>query len=85
MLPWIPSDKTRIVYSGEKIDKNIVNQSKKFIEKVFSYIVTISDLSDVMLSEILEECAVTAEQYDSAIECVEKERYLCNIKKNHVK
>ena len=73
MLPWVPSDKTRIVYSGEKIDKNIVNQSKKLIEKVFSYIVTISDLSDVMLSEILEKRAVTAEQYDSAIECVEKE------------
>ena len=73
MLPWVPSDKTRIVHSGEKIDKNIVNQNKKLIEKVFSYIVTISDLSDVMLSEILEERGVTAEQYDSAIECVEKE------------
>ena len=73
MLPWVPSDKTRIVHSGEKIDKNIVNQNKKLIEKVFSYIVTISALSDVMLSEILEERGVTAEQYDSAIECVEKE------------
>ena len=73
MVPWVPSDKTRIVHSGEKIDKNIVNQNKKLIEKVFSYIVTISALSDVMLSEILEERGVTAEQYDSAIECVEKE------------
>ena len=73
MVPWVPSDKSRIVHSGEKIDRNIVNQNKKLIEKVFSYIVTISDLSDVMLSEILEERGVTAEQYDSAIECVEKE------------
>ena len=73
MLPWVPSDKTRIVHSGEKIDKNIVNQNKKLIEKVFSYIVTISDLFNVMLSEILEECGVTAEQYGSAVECVEKE------------
>ena len=30
--------------------KTIVSQSKKLIEKVLSYIVTISDLSDVTLS-----------------------------------
>ena len=59
--PWAPSNKTRIVRSEEKIDETIVNQSKKLIEKVLSYIVTISDLSDVTLSQILEECGVTAE------------------------
>ena len=53
--------------------KTIVSQSKKLIEKVLSYIVTISDLSDVTLSQILEECGVTAEQYDNALGCVEKE------------
>ena len=52
--------------------KTIVSQSKKLIEKVLSYIVTISDLSDVTLSQILEECGVTAEQYDNALGCVEK-------------
>ena len=52
--------------------KTIVSQSKKLIEKVLSYIVTISDLSDVTLSQILEECGVTTEQYDSALGCVEK-------------
>ena len=45
---------------------------KKLIEKVMSYIVTISDKSDVTLSEILEECGVTAKQYDIALGCVEK-------------
>ena len=34
--------------------------------------VTISDLSDVTLLQILEECGVTAEQYDNALGCVEK-------------
>ena len=62
-VPWAPSDKTRIVRSEEKIDETIVKQSKKPIEKVLSYIVTISDLSDVTLSE----CRVTAEQYDNAL------------------
>ena len=52
----VPSDKTRIVRSEEKIDETIVKQSKKLIEKVLSFIVTISDLPDVTLSEILEEC-----------------------------
>ena len=37
------------------------------MEKGLSYIVTISDLSDVTLSQILEECGVTAEQYDNAL------------------
>ena len=37
-----------------------------------SYIVTISDLSDVTLSQILEECGVRAEQYDNARGCEEK-------------
>ena len=67
-----PSNKTRIVRSEEKIDETIVNQSEKFIEKVLSYIVTVSDLSDVTLSQILEECGVTAEQYDKALGCVER-------------
>ena len=66
----VPSDKTRIVRSEEKIDETIVKQSKKLIEKVLSFIVTISDLPDVTLSEILEECGVTVEQYDNALGCV---------------
>ena len=70
--PWAPSKKTRIVRSEGKIDETIVNQSKKLIEKVLSYIVAISDLSDVTLSQILEECGVTAEQYDNALGCLEK-------------
>ena len=70
--PWVPSSKTRIICSEEKIDETIVNQSKKLIEKILSYIVTISDLSDVTLSQILEECGVIAEQYDNALGCVEK-------------
>ena len=70
--PWAPSDKTRIGRSEEKIDETIVKQSKKLIEKVLSYIVAISNLSDVTLSEILEDCGVTAEQYDNALGCVEK-------------
>ena len=56
--PWAPSNKTRIVRSEEKIDETIVNQSKKLIEKVLSYIVTISDLSDVTLSQILDGIAM---------------------------
>ena len=51
---WAPSSKTRIVRSEEKMDEAIVNQSKKLIEKVLSYILTISDLSDVTLSQILK-------------------------------
>ena len=70
--PWAPSNKTKIVHFEEKIDKTIVNQSKKLIEKVFSYIVTISDLSDVSLSQILEECGVTGEQYNNALGRMEK-------------
>ena len=76
--PWTPSDKTRIVCSEEKIDETIVKQSKKLIEKVLSYIGTTSNLFDVTLSEISEECGVTAEQYDNASGCLEK-KGLCVI------
>ena len=67
-----PSNKTSIVHSEEKIDETIVDQSKKLIEKLLSHVVTISDLSDVTQSQILKECGVTAEQYDSVLGCVEK-------------
>ena len=70
--PWAPSDKIRIVHSKEKIDETIVKQSKKLIDKILSYIVTISDLPDVTLSEILEEYGVTAEQYGNALGSVKK-------------
>ena len=50
--PWVPSDET------------IVKQRKKLVDKVLSYIVTITDLSAVTLSKTLEECGVTAEQYE---------------------
>ena len=53
--PWTPSGKTRIVRSEEKIDETIVNHSKQLIFKALSCIITISGLSDVSLSEILEE------------------------------
>ena len=56
----------------------------KVIEKMLSYIVAVSDLSDVTLSEILERCGVRAEQHDNALGCVEK-RSLCYINENHVK
>ena len=66
--PWTPLNKTRIIRSEEKI----VNQSEKLVEKVLFYISTISDLSDVTLSQILQECGVTAEHYDNALESMEK-------------
>ena len=70
--PWAPSNETRIDCSEGKIDDTIVNQCKNLIEKVLSYNVTISDLTDVKLSEILEECGVTAEKYENALACVER-------------
>ena len=82
--PWSPSGKTRIVRSHEAIDETIVKQSKKLIDKVLSYIITISDLSDVTVSEILEDYGVAAKQYDNALGCVEK-RSLYYINENHVK
>ena len=42
--------------SEEKIDETILKQSKKSIKEVLSYIITMSDLSVVTLSEILKEC-----------------------------
>ena len=47
-------------------------QSGKLIDKVLSYIVTVSGLSDVALLEILEECGVIPEQYDSTLGCMFK-------------
>lgn len=70
--PWASSDKTRIVRSEEKIDETILKQSKKSIKEVLSYIITMSDLSVVTLSEILKECGVTAEQNNNALRCVVK-------------
>ena len=70
--PWALTDKTRIVRSEDKIDETIVKQSRKLIDKVLSYTVTISDLSDVTLLEILQECGVTSEQYGNALGFVEK-------------
>ena len=73
--PWAISDETKIVRIEENIDKIIVKHRKELIKKVLSYNVTISDLSDFTLSEILEECGLTAEQYDNGLGCVEK-KYL---------
>ena len=44
------SDETRIARIARNIDEIIVKQSEKLIEKVLSYIVTISNLSNVTLS-----------------------------------
>ena len=82
--PWAPSNITRIIRCKKKIDETIVNQSKTLMKKVLSYIVTISDLPDVTLSQILGECGVTAEQYDNALGCVKK-RSLYYTNENHVK
>ena len=74
--------KTRIVCSEEKIDKT-VKQSKNLIDTILSYIVIVSYMSGVTLSEILEECGVAAEQYGNALRCVEKRSLYIN--KNNVK
>ena len=70
--PWALTDKTRIVYSDKNIDETMVKQSGKLIDKVLSYIITVSDLSDVTLSEILEERGVAPEQYGNALGYVGK-------------
>ena len=59
---WVPSGKTRIVHPNDKIDETKVKHSKNFIDKLHSYIVTISDLSGVTQSYIWEECGVTLKQ-----------------------
>ena len=51
----VPSDETRIERSEESVDEAKVNQSKKLIDKVIFYIITINDLSNITLSEILEK------------------------------
>ena len=61
--PWALSDKSRVVRFEEQIDETTVKQSKKLIEK--ELVVTISDLSGLTLSEIFEECRVTAEKHDN--------------------
>ena len=58
-------------------------QGKVLTERVLSYIIMINYLY-VSLSEILEECGVTAEQSDNAIKCVEK-RSLYYINRKHGK
>ena len=50
--PWAPSNETRIDCSEGEIDDTIVNQCKKLIEKVLSYNVTISGLTDLTLYTI---------------------------------
>ena len=49
----------------------------KLVDKVLSYLVTISDLillqlSDVTLSEILEKCGIISEHYGNALGLVKK-------------
>ena len=46
------------------------------MKEVLSYNVTISDMFDVTLLQILEECRVTAEQYDNALGCGKKGLYI---------
>ena len=82
--PWPPTNKTRIVCFEEKIEETILKQTKELSDRLIFYVLTISYLSDVTQSEILEECEVTAEQYGNALECVEK-RYLYHTNENHVK
>ena len=77
--PWAPSYKTRTARSEEKIDEIILKHIKKPIDIVLSYSDTISDLSDVTLWEIFEECGVTAEQ----LGCVEKKVSISYKRKPH--
>ena len=63
----MPSDETRIMRSQEDMGEAKVKQSKKIIDKVLSYIVTINDLSDITLSEILEKSGFAEEQYNNVL------------------
>ena len=62
---------TRIVCCERNVDETKMKSGKKEIEKVFSYIVKIDDLS-LSHSQKLEKCGATKEQYNSAINCVGK-------------
>ena len=65
-------DETRIVSSDEKTHETKIKESKKIIQKLLSYIVTINHMSDVTQSEISRECVVTAENCDNALGFVGK-------------
>ena len=79
-----PSDKTRIVYCEEKIVEIIVKQSKNLLKKYF--LIMLQQVISLMShnQKLFEECGVTAEHYDDALACVEKNS-LYYIDENHVK
>ena len=71
--PWVPLDETRIERSEDNKDEAKVNQRKKLIDKVLSYTLTINDLSDITLSEILKKSKATEEQYNNVLEFKRKQ------------
>ena len=74
-------NKTRTVHSDEKLDETKEKQRGNFNNKVYSYVITISNLYYVTLSETLEEYEVTAEQYDIGLGRVEKKVSVSNKQK----
>ena len=52
--PWPPSEKTSIIRGN--LDQDKLEESKKIIDKVLNKIMSVLDLSDVTLEDILVAC-----------------------------
>ena len=77
--PWPPSENTRIIRGDQDLDKRVVQESKKILDKVLLQITQIDNLSDVTVGEILDMCDITEEQYDEALQNMQKK--LCIVYK----
>ena len=72
--PWSASDQTRIV-RGEDVTTEEVKQSKKVVDKVLHEIVdnrTTEELDHVKLQDILDSCGTSEQQYENAMETMQK-------------
>ena len=67
--PWPPSDRT-IIVRGTDFTKDKQRESKKILDKVLAKL-NRPEIADFTIQDILDECNVTEEEYEDALEVME--------------
>ena len=72
--PWPPSIKTRIVRGGKDIEKDVLKENKKILDKVLLQVaqMEMENICDITIEELLAVCDVSDDEFEEAVENMQK-------------
>ena len=79
--------KTTRIVRGEELSMEEVKKSKKLVDRVLHEILNLDDASDMTLTQVLQSCGISDEEYENALDTMQRSttiHYKRNLDETHI-